>query len=247
MSHPHPETLSNKDEIRQHIWMTLEDRGAVEAGVSGHIPAFDGADAAAERLATLPFWASARLVKANPDRAQLPARARALDGGKTVYMAVPNLATPEPFYLLDPARLPSPAAEAASHQAASIYAVTVPVEQVPPLDLVICGSVAVNADGARVGKGAGYSDIELGLLTEVGAITAETMIVTTVHALQIVDGPLPETDHDFRVDAIVTPNTIITCPPSRRPSGIFWDHLTNDKIAAIPALAARAGKGTSSD
>ena len=40
----------------------------------------------------------------------------------------------------------------------------------PTLDLVVCGSVAVNADGARVGKGAGYSDLELALLTEAGLV-----------------------------------------------------------------------------
>jgi hypothetical protein len=97
----------------------------------------------------------------------------------------------------------------------------------------------VLTDGARIGKGAGYSHIELGLLGEVGAITAHTVIVTTVHPLQIIDGPLPESAHDFRVDAIVTPDTVITCRRSPRPAGIMWDHLTRDKIAGIPALAAR--------
>jgi 5-formyltetrahydrofolate cyclo-ligase len=35
---------------------------------------------------------------------------------------------------------------------------------------VICGSVAVNRTGARLGKGARYSDIEVTLLTEAGLI-----------------------------------------------------------------------------
>jgi 5-formyltetrahydrofolate cyclo-ligase len=155
-------------------------------------------------------------------------------------MAVPRLTSLCPFYLLDPAALPVPAAQAASHEAAAVYADTVPVEQVPHLDLVVCGSVAVNADGVRIGKGAGYADIELGLLAEVGAITDETTIVTTVHPLQIIDGTLPETQHDVRVDVIITADTIINCPRSARPLGILWSHLTADKIAAIPALAVRA-------
>jgi 5-formyltetrahydrofolate cyclo-ligase len=47
--------------------------------------------------------------------------------------------------------------------------------------------------GARPGRGAGYSDIEVVLLTEAGLIGLSTVIVTTVHPLQVIDGPLPET------------------------------------------------------
>ena len=164
---------------------------AVQPGVFGHIPAFAGADAAAELLATMPSWQSALVIKTNPDRAQLPTRVQALEAGKTVYMAVPNLATTRPFYLLDPARLPPPAAQAASHQAAATLATTVTIDEMPTLDLVVCGSVAVNADGARVGKGAGYSDLELALLSEAGLIDAHTTIVTTVHSLQVLDEETP--------------------------------------------------------
>ncbi|MGH3832557.1 MAG: hypothetical protein ACRDRS_19295 [Pseudonocardiaceae bacterium] len=47
------------------------------------------------------------MIKANPDQAQLPVpvRARALREGKLVYMAVPKLADPLPFFRLDPAKL----------------------------------------------------------------------------------------------------------------------------------------------
>jgi 5-formyltetrahydrofolate cyclo-ligase len=46
--------------------------------VVGKIPNFLGAEAAADQLAALPAWASAQVVKANPDKAQRPVRARAL-------------------------------------------------------------------------------------------------------------------------------------------------------------------------
>jgi 5-formyltetrahydrofolate cyclo-ligase len=43
------------------------------------------------------------------------------------------------------------------------------VDQVPKLDLILCGSVAVNLKGARIGKGGGFSDLEYALLaTRVG-------------------------------------------------------------------------------
>ena len=231
-----------KDVIRERVWTLLERNNAVPPGVHGRIPAFFGAEHAARRLAALPVWQEAAVIKAVPDKAQLPVRAQALREGKLVYMAVPKLAADKPFYLLDPAAFTVPPEQAASSKVAAHITQTVSVEQMQPVDLIVCGSVAVNRQGVRLGKGAGYSDIEMALLQEAGLIGPETTVVTTVHPLQVLDEPLPETNHDFSVDLIVTPDETITCNPPRRPRGILWDHLTADKIAAIPALAARAPK-----
>lgn len=95
-----------KDAVRQRMWSLLDEHHAVQpAGAAGHIPSFVGAGAAAQRLAELPEWDAARVVKSNPDRAQLPVRVAALAAGKLVYMAVPRLETLEPFFCLDPQRL----------------------------------------------------------------------------------------------------------------------------------------------
>jgi 5-formyltetrahydrofolate cyclo-ligase len=106
------------------------------------------------------------------------------------------------------------------------------------VDLIVCDSVAVNRRGVRLGQGAGYSDIAL--LQEAGLIKPTTTIVTTVHRLQVVDDELPETDHDFSVDLIVTPDDVIECGPPRRPRDLLWDQLTHDQLTAIPVLAQRA-------
>ncbi len=209
--------------------------------VHGRIPAFVGADEAAGRLAGLPAWERARVIKAVPDKAQLPVRARALEAGKLVYMAVPMLADALPFYLLDPKTLTVSPVEAAAKEVAARVARKISVEEMQPVDLVVCGSVAVNRDGVRLGKGAGYSDIEVALLQEAGLIRPETVIVTTVHSVQVVDEELPETEHDFSVDLIVTPDEVIQRGPARRPVGLIWEHLSPEKIAAIPVLGERAG------
>jgi 5-formyltetrahydrofolate cyclo-ligase len=104
--------------------------------------------------------------------------------------------------------------------------------------MIVCGSVAVNRRGARLGKGAGYSDLEVALLQEAARINGDTRIVTTVHPLQIVDDDLPETPHDFSIDFIVTPDEVIACGPPRRPTGLVWADLPPEKIEAIPVLAA---------
>ncbi|MGH3926290.1 MAG: 5-formyltetrahydrofolate cyclo-ligase, partial [Pseudonocardiaceae bacterium] len=107
------------------------------------------------------------------------------------------------------------------------------------LDLVVCGSVCVNPEGVRIGKGGGYSDLEMALGIESGWIDEHTKIATTVHPIQVVDAELPETDHDFRVELIVTPDDVIHCPRARRPPGILWHHLDLEKIEEVPALAER--------
>jgi 5-formyltetrahydrofolate cyclo-ligase len=226
------------------MWDLLEQENVVEPGVHGYIPAFRGADAAADRLASLPAWLAAEVIKTVPDRAQQPVRERALRDGKLLYMAVPQLADDLPFYLLDPACLAAPPAEAGSREGAARTARKVSVAQMRPVDLIVCGSVAVNRDGARLGKGAGYSDIEVALLQEAGLIGPRTVIATTVHPLQVLSEALPEYQHDFSVDLIVTPDEVIECGPPRRPDGRYWEQLTYEKIAAIPVLAVRAAANT---
>ncbi len=50
----------------------------------------------------------AATLKANPDSPQWPVRQRALEDGKLLFMAVPRLAEPEPFFLLDIGHSPPP-------------------------------------------------------------------------------------------------------------------------------------------
>ncbi|MCK2245459.1 MULTISPECIES: 5-formyltetrahydrofolate cyclo-ligase [unclassified Crossiella] len=230
-----------KQAIRERVWNTL-DQAAVAAprGAHGRIPDFQGATEAAQRLAQLSVWQRARVIKAVPDRPQLPVRVRALEDGKLVYMAVSKLAHRLPFYKLDPRELKAPFTEVASNEGAASVAPKVGVDTMSAVDLVVCGSVAVNRAGARLGKGAGYADLELAFLQEAGLIGPATMIVTTVHPLQVLDEPFPEAAHDFRMNLIVTPEEVIECGPSPRPAGVLWEQLSEEKIATIPALAAHA-------
>jgi 5-formyltetrahydrofolate cyclo-ligase len=238
-----PEAIERaKQQVRDRIWALLEHERAGQAPRPGsrQIPNFLGAEAAADRLAALPAWPAAHVLKTNPDKAQRPVRARALTDGKVLYMAVPRLADELPFYLLDPDHLSMPPWEAAAKEGAAKAGRKVAATELPSVDLVVCGSVAVNRQGARIGKGGGFSDLEVAFLVEAGVIRPDTVLATTVHALQVVDEPLPETIHDFRVDLIVTPDEAIWCAEPHRPPGILWEHLDQDKIAKVPALAALA-------
>jgi 5-formyltetrahydrofolate cyclo-ligase len=224
-----------KQRVREWIWRTLEDEGAARfPGARGRIPNFRGAEAAADRLAELPEWGEAGVVKSNPDAPQLPVRRRARRDGKTLYMAVPRLALGEPFVRVEG----DPTIKKALAEGTPAR-----VEDLGHVDVVVCGTVAVNRSGVRVGKGGGYSDLELALLVEAGLVDDATTIVTTVHPLQVLDEELPETAHDFRVDVIVTPDDALRTDARRRPPGIVWEHLDDETIEEIPVLAARRPPG----
>src|SRR5690349_20268820 len=224
-----------KQAIRERIWALLEERGAAAfPGARGRIPNFVGASAAADRLAGTEEWRAAHAIKCNPDAPQRYVRVRALREGKLVYMAVPRLRQARCFWELDPRRLRDVKA-AASIGGAAKAGRPVDPRDMPHIDLVVAGSVAVSRAGARLGKGGGYSDLEYAICRALGRIDARTRIATTVHPLQIVRGALPETAHDFRVDLIVTPERVLRPRRSRQqPRGIVPDDLTEEIRESIP-------------
>jgi 5-formyltetrahydrofolate cyclo-ligase len=235
--------MKTKDVIRQEVWQFLvEKKVARFPGAEGRIPNFIGAEACAQVLAETRIWKSAKVLKVNPDSPQRAIRQQALAEGKIIYMAVPRLRSDKPFIELDPKRLKCSPYVASSIKGAAKFGRPVSLEEVQKIDLIVCGSVAVNRGGARVGKGGGYSDLEFALLTEENKLGPKTPIVTSVHPLQIIDEELPMTEHDIPLAAIVTPREIIETRPSyERPKGIYWRLLPREKLDAIPVLKKRQG------
>jgi 5-formyltetrahydrofolate cyclo-ligase len=149
-----PDVLVAKAALRDEVWSRLETDGVRRfPGPRNRISNFVGAEAAAERLRGTDAWRRAVTVKANPDSPQWPVRQRALEDGKVVYMAVPRLAEPDPFFLLDPDHLADTPRRASSIAGAGRSARTVMIDNLDPVDLVVTGCVAVGRDGARLGKG----------------------------------------------------------------------------------------------
>jgi len=224
---------SDKQEIRERVWALLTARRVARfpLPLADRIPNFAGAERAVERLAETPEWKAATRLKCNPDAPQRPVRLRALREGKLVFMAVPRLREERCFLRLDPAKLGHRVAEAATIAGAARLGEPVPPESLGAIDLVIVGSVAVSPDGARVGKGGGYSDLEL------GAVGEDTPVATTVHELQMLDEPLPMTDHDVPLDLIATPERVTrTRRTLPKPKGIRWEELSPAQRAAMPVL-----------
>src|SRR5215471_799301 len=224
-----------KDEVRKEVWKAMDKEGVSRfPGAEGRIPNFAGARLAAEKLTSHRLWRRARTIKANPDSPQTHARRAALEEGKTVIMAVPRLRDPHPFRVLDPKKMSKAAVqEAATIKGALKHGRVVALDDLPEIDFVLCGSVAVNLSGARVGKGGGYHDLEYGILADAGKIDEHT----TVHPIQILRQHLMVTDHDLPVDLIATPRAVIEVERQYgRPRGILWDHLQPPQIREIPIL-----------
>jgi 5-formyltetrahydrofolate cyclo-ligase len=236
-----------KAEIREKVWTTIErsDVGRFP-GARGRIPNFVGAEDAARQLRELAVWRRALVVKVNPDAPQLPVRRLALAEGKILYMAVPRLRTEKCFIELDPQRFPKGAPPAASIAAAARYGRPVSPREMRPVDLIVCGSVAVGRDGARLGKGGGYCDLEYGILREEGKVRDATPILTTVHQTQILGDRIAMLPHDLPVDFLVTPTGVVATRPTHpRPRGIYWDLLRPLRINGIPLLRKRVRRGAS--
>jgi len=230
----------DKQALRERVWDELEESGEARFPYPPHgrIPNFAGADAAADRLAETDAWRAADAIKSNPDAPQLPVRRAALRAGKTVYMAVPRLRDEKCFLRLDPAEIDD-IDHATTISGSAEVGMQVAPEEMPQIDLIVAGSVAVTDEGARVGKGEGYSDLEYGVLQAFELVDESTAVATTVHERQVVDEAVPVDDHDVPLDLVVTPErTIRTETPHDRPDGLDWTALSEERIEEIPVLGA---------
>ena len=230
-------TASDKGTIRERVWDDLDDSGVARFPFPPHgrIPNVANAADAADRLAAQPEWREATSITANPDSPQLPVRRRALRDGKRLYVAVPRLREEACFLELDPTEI-TDYDDATTVSGISEYGQPVTPDDLPEIDLIVSGSVAVTETGDRIGKGEGYSDLEYAVLAEHGLVDDTTTVATTVHERQLVDG-IEADDHDVGLSLIVTPERVVRTDAVTRPDGIDWDRLSPERIEEIPVLS----------
>ncbi|MEM3797432.1 MAG: 5-formyltetrahydrofolate cyclo-ligase [Candidatus Bathyarchaeia archaeon] len=192
-----------KQRLREKIWREMERSGVVTFPLPcwGRIPNFVGAEKAAENLRQIEEWRRAKVIFANPDSPQRKVRENALKDGKILIMASPRLQ--KGFILIDPAKVRGKEHLASTIKGAFKYGVT--AQESPKPDLIVEGSVAVDIEGHRLGKGHGYGDIEIEILRKK---FGEIPVATTVHDIQVVE-KVPFEAKDKKVSIIVTPTRII--------------------------------------
>ena len=232
--------------IRRRIWdlMEAEDYAEWPRPVHHRIPNFVDAERAAKRLAALPEFQSAKIVKVNPDTPQRAVRRLVLSQGKVLLTPQPRLRTGffSTLSVEDNLKAGMQVDELTNSKGVAQHGTSVTLDAQYTVDLVVVGSTAVcPATGARVGKGEGFAELEWGILSGQGNLDPETtLVVTTVHDCQVVDdmpaGQL--TKHDVPVDVIVTPTRVLRVGEGRapKPSGVMWDLLSPQKLAQIKVL-----------
>lgn len=226
-----------KQAIRERVWdmMEREDIARFPRPVHGRIPNFEGAERAAARLAELDVFKSARVVKVNPDAPQHPVREMALSSGKRLLMPTPRLR--QGFILLEPDIPGSKFKYASTIRGAFEFGKHVGLDAMPKVDLIVVGSVAVTPDGARLGKGGGYSEIEYAILRQLDLADGTTSVATTVHDAQVIDDEIPLETHDLSVDIIVTPTrTLVTGSRAPKPPRILWEEVSEKMREEMPIL-----------
>ncbi|MBS7615948.1 5-formyltetrahydrofolate cyclo-ligase [Candidatus Bathyarchaeota archaeon] len=197
------ETAREKQRLREKIWREMENAkiAVFPLPCRGRIPNFVGAEIAAEKLRQLEVWKNARVVFVSPDSPQRKVRENVLKDGKTLIMASPRLE--RGFILIDPARTKGKEQFASTIKGAFKFGVE--TQSFPKPDLIVEGSVAVDIDGHRLGKGRGYGDLEIATLKR---MFGEIPVATTVHDIQVVEN-VPFKEKDEKVSIIVTPTRII--------------------------------------
>lgn len=234
-------TFDAKQRAREWVWSRLEETKAARFPfpVQGRIPNFAGAEEAARRLQDHEPFREADTIKVNPDSPQKPVREAALRAGKTVVVPTPKLKAG--FMEFDPDRI-----DEADYEDASMlsrwepHAREIALEEIPEIDLIVTGCVAVTTEGKRAGKGHGFSDLEYAILRQLGHDPVP--VVTTVHDEQVVED-FPVDDHDIHLSAIAIPERLVEIDDRPGgPDGIDWELLDDQDIEAMPVLGELKGR-----
>ncbi len=198
------EILIKKQEIRKRLWSEMERKGIATFPLPcfGRIPNFKGAELTALKLQSISEYKNASSIMVGPDSPQAPVRRLALLDGKLLVMPSPGLESG--YLIIRPSRVKGKEKEASTIRGAFKYGES--TNAPPPLDLILEGSVAVDLNGYRLGKGKGFGDREISLAEDIAK--KSITVVTTIHDIQIVDF-VPREEHDKKVDIIVTPTRII--------------------------------------
>ncbi len=194
-----------KEQLRKEIWEQLEAQGFARFPLPsfGRIPNFVGSDVAAEKIRHLKEWKEAKVVFAGPDFAQQKVREYALRDGKILVMASPRLK--HGYIVVNPKAVRGLESFASTIRGAFKHGKTTNTKEVPEPDLIVEGSVAVDVQGNRLGKGSGYGDLEIKTLKE---IFGSIHVISTVHDMQVVK-TVPFEEKDEKVSIIVTPARIV--------------------------------------
>ncbi len=193
--------LTTKDLVREWVWKEMETRDLARfpRPCRGRIPNFEGSKKAAEFLDAVEIYRKAAAVFVGPDLALKACRDQVLADGKVLGFATPGMHELKEF---------GPGAPRRDTSIRGLKRYGSPVRTA--VSVVILGSVAVDLEGNRIGKGRGYGDQEVAWLRDHDLLLDGAVCLTVVHPIQVFDGfsPLMESSDEV-MQWIVTPEEAI--------------------------------------
>lgn len=237
-----------KRTFRLETWQKIKEqklspvRRFNSVGIFSKIPYLVGVDKAAELLAETEEFKKANSIKVNIDLAQEQVKLEVIKACKT--LLVPPSHKSANVYAKIKCANPTDLDLAAQKKLIKLQGAEDTFEEIDinnteKIDMVVVGSYAVDRQGRRIGKGNGYVDLDIGILTHLGCLTKDTLIVTTVHDVQVYES-LPENlfqSYDLPLDLIVTPTEVIRVSKRlTRPAGIEWNLLSSRRLEIVPVL-----------
>lgn len=192
--------FASKDEVRAHVWNLLEEKNiaAFPRPCEGRIPNFIGSNEACKRLVELEEFSLANCIFSAPDYVLTKVRVLVLQHNKILAVATPHMKKFLELSNITEDRIK----RAASIRGFELYGRKLSTRA----DLFVQGSVAVDKQGNRLGKGKGYGDREFHVLKRLNMLNPRVKIVTIVHQEQIFDDfSHLMSNEDVRVNYILTP------------------------------------------
>lgn len=230
---------SEKTTLREETHRRLIQLGVTD-DPPGRIPSFSGEGQAAEQLRRLEPYRAARVVFCAPDSVLRQVRINALVDGKRLITATPALKSG----LVEITRSSLPPwkfAWALSGEGLRQHGRQLTLARRdagnPIVDVLITGAVAVDANGGRLGKGAGYFDLEFALFAAAGWIDPAVCVAAVVHQHQVINH-VPMAAHDVPVDLIITPQQVIVTSRSGPRSAQLTPSLLTRRAASLPIVRA---------
>ena len=140
---------TSKQDIRQKVWDFIEtnDLANFPRPVYRRIPNFTDANAAAEKITSMPEFDVAKTVKINPDKPQEWVRFLALQRSKDLLVPTPRLKDGLFNRILPPDNDQATLKKCATTEALRHFSKPVDLDSKVHIDLIVSGSVAVSRKG----------------------------------------------------------------------------------------------------
>ncbi|KAF2271426.1 uncharacterized protein EI97DRAFT_269671 [Westerdykella ornata] len=217
------------------------------------IPDFQGSASAADHIASMDCYRTAKTIFTTPDNSLQNLRYRALRDGKKLVVATYELR--RGFLLLDPRSTEAVRFEYAScadgmEKPGIGRHVTLAKlqEEGVQVDLYIAGSWVVSQNGMPLWRANDMSSLSWHMLADIGVLSPQAPTLTLVHSSQVLQAERMQTKtksepNDVQYDFVVTESTAIHIPDAVRPplSDLWLDRVSDELIHAMPPLQELKG------